>query len=102
MRDPTRKDPVYLKMMDMLEDDSISSDDCLDYYVDNYEDTDIMTAKVVEICAHDLSKSPDPDDVAQSKRLLRMLDANWKTRFFDYYNEKPINDKSWLRARFAF
>lgn len=102
MRDPTRKDPVYLKMMDMLEDDKTSSDDCLDYYVDNYEDTDIMTGHVVEVCANTLGRSLDPDDVAQSKRLLAMLDANWKTRFFDYYNEKPIVDKSWLKAKFEF
>lgn len=101
MQDPTRKDPVYLRMMDMLADDAISSDDCLDYYIDNYEDTDIMTGNVVEDCANALGRSPDPDDIEQSKRLLAMLDANPKTRFFDYYNEKPIDDKNWLKAKFG-
>lgn len=85
----------------MLLDDNISSDSCLDYYIEKYEDTDIMTQRDVEATAYDLSRSSEKDDINQAKRLIAMLDANPNMQFFDYYNEKPIKNKIWLKQKFG-
>lgn len=95
-----KTDEVQSTLLKMLSDDKTSSNECLAYYAYHYEDLDLMTVRDIEETARCLGKSADPDDIAQSKSLAALSDDNPHTLYFDYFNEKPINDKKWLKDKF--
>ena len=83
------------KLEKMLDDPHYSLEDCMDEYLHEYEDTDVMSYDVMEEVANDLEKDGDHE---QSERLLKLLDENPNVSYFDYYEEEPIT-KEWIKKR---
>ena len=83
------------KLEKMLDDPHYSLEDCMSKYLDEYEDTDVMSYGVMEEVANDLEKDGDYE---QSERLLKLLDENPNVSYFDYYEEEPIT-KEWIKKR---
>ena len=83
------------KLEKMLDDPHYSLEDCMDEYLHEYEDTDVMSYDVMEEVANDLEKDGDNE---QSERLLKLLDENPNVSYFDYYEEKPIT-REWIKKR---
>lgn len=79
----------------MLDDPRYSLEVCMDEYLHEYEDTDVMSYGVMEEVANDLEKDGDYE---QSERLLKLLDENPNVLYFDYYEEEPITRK-WIKKR---
>ena len=84
------------KLEKMLDDPHYSLKDCMDEYLNEYEDTDVMSYAVMEETADDLEKDEDHE---QSERLLKLLDKNPNVSYFDYYEEEPITTKEWIKKR---
>ena len=68
----------------------------MDEYLNEYEDTDVMSYAVMEETADDLEEDEDHE---QSERLLELLDKNPNVSYFDYYEEEPITTKEWIKKR---
>ena len=83
------------KLKKMLDDPRYSLEDCIDEYLHEYEDTDVMSYGVMEEVANDLEKDGDYE---QSERLLKLLDKNPNVSYFDYYEEEPIT-REWIKKR---
>ena len=83
------------KLEKMLDDPHYSLEDCMDEYLHEYEDTDVMSYDVMEEVANDLEKDGDHE---QSESLLKLLDENPNVSYFDYYEEKPIT-REWIKKR---
>ena len=83
------------KLEKMLNDPHYSLEDCMDEYLNEYEDTDVMSYGVMEEVANDLEKDGDYE---QSERLLKLLDENPNVSYFDYYEEEPIT-REWIKKR---
>ena len=83
------------KLEKMLDDPHYSLEDCMDEYLNEYEDTDVMSYGVMEEVANDLEKDGDYE---QSERLLKLLDENPNVSYFDYYEEEPIT-REWIKKR---
>ena len=81
------------KLEKMLDDPRYSLEVCMDEYLHEYEDTDVMSYGVMEEVANDLEKDGDYE---QSERLLKLLDENPNVSYFDYYEEKPIT-REWSK-----
>lgn len=84
------------KLEKMLYDPRYSLEDCMDEYLNEYEDTDVMSYTAMEETADDLEKDEDHE---QSERLLKLLDNNPNVSYFDYYEEEPITSKEWIKKR---
>ena len=84
------------KLEKMLDDPRYSLEDCMDEYLNEYEDTDVMSYATMEETADDLEKDEDHE---QSERLLELLDKNPNVLYFDYYEEEPITSKEWIKKR---
>ena len=84
------------KLEKMLDDPRYSLEDCMDEYLNEYEDTDVMSYAAMEETANDLEKDEDHE---QSERLLKLLDENPNVSYFDYYEEEPITSKEWIKKR---
>lgn len=83
------------KLKKMLDDPRYSLEDCIDEYLHEYEDTDVMSYGVMEEVANDLEKDGDHE---QSERLFKLLDENPNVSYFDYYEEEPIT-REWIKKR---
>ena len=83
------------KLEKMLDDPRYSLEVCMDEYLHEYEDTDVMSYGVMEEVANDLEKDGDYE---QSERLLKLLDENPNVLYFDYYEEEPIT-REWIKKR---
>ena len=83
------------KLEKMLDDPHYSLEDCMDEYLHEYEDTDVMSYGVMEEVANDLEKDGDYE---QSERLLKLLDENPNVSYFHYYEEEPIT-REWIMKR---
>lgn len=83
------------KLEKMLDDPRYSLEVCMDEYLHEYEDTDVMSYDVMEEVANDLEKDGDYE---QSERLLKLLDENPNVLYFDYYEEEPIT-REWIKKR---
>lgn len=84
------------KLEKMLDDPHYSLEDCMDEYLNEYEDTDVMSYAVMEETADGLEEDGDYE---QSERLLELLDKNPNVSYFDYYEEEPITTKEWIKKR---
>ena len=84
------------KLEKMLDDPHYSLEDCMDEYLNEYEDTDVMSYSVMEETADGLEEDGDYE---QSERLLELLDKNPNVSYFDYYEEEPITTKEWIKKR---
>lgn len=84
------------KLEKMLDDPHYSLEDCMDEYLNEYEDTDVMSYAVMEETADGLEED---EDYEQSERLLELLDKNPNVSYFDYYEEEPITTKEWIKER---
>ena len=84
------------KLEKMLDDPHYSLEDCMDEYLNEYEDTDVMSYAVMEETADGLEED---EDYEQSERLLELLDKNPNVSYFDYYEEEPITTKEWIKKR---
>ena len=80
----------------MLDDPRYSLEACMDEYLHEYEDTDVMSYAVMEETADGLEED---EDYEQSERLLELLDKNPNVSYFDYYEEEPITTKEWIKKR---
>lgn len=98
LKEPTKEEGETESLEKMLDDDKYSLEDCMDAYLQEYEDTDIMHYSVLERTAYELEKDGDSE---QSKRLLKLLDTNPGVTYFDYYEEEPITSKKWIKKRLA-
>lgn len=98
LKEPTKEEGEIESLEKMLDDDKYSLEDCMDAYLQEYEDTDIMHYNVLERTAYELEKDGDSE---QSKRLLKLLDTNPDVTYFDYYEEEPITSKEWIKKRLA-
>ena len=83
------------KLEKMLDDPRYSLEVCMDEYLHEYEDTDVVSYDVMEEVANDLEKDGDYE---QSERLLKLLDENPNVSYFDYYEEEPIT-RDWIKKR---
>ena len=83
------------KLEKMLDDPRYSLEVCMDEYLHEYEDTDVMSYDVMEEVANDLEKDGDCE---QSEMLLKLLDENPNVSYFDYYEEEPIT-REWIKKR---
>ena len=83
------------RLEEMLDNPRYSLEVCMDEYLHEYEDTDVMSYDVMEEVANDLEKDGDYE---QSERLLKLLDENPNVSYFDYYEEEPIT-KEWIKKR---
>ena len=83
------------KLEKMLDDPRYSLEVCMDEYLHEYEDTDVMSYDVMEEVANDLEKDGDYE---QSERLFKLLDENPNVSYFDHYEEKPIT-REWIKKR---
>ena len=84
------------KLEKMLDDPHYSLEDCMDEYLNEYEDTDVMSYAVMEETADGLEED---EDYEQSERLLELLDKHPNVSYFDYYEEAPITTKEWIKKR---
>ena len=84
------------KLEKMLDDPHYSLEDCMDEYLNEYEDTDVMSYAVMEETADGLEEDGHYE---QSERLLELLDKNPNVSYFDYYEEEPITTKEWIKKR---
>lgn len=98
LKESTKEEEETKSLEKMLDDDKYSLEDCMDAYLQEYEDTDIMHYSVLERTAYELEKDGDSE---QSKRLLKLLDTNPGVTYFDYYEEEPITSKEWIKKRLA-
>lgn len=98
LKESTKEEGETESLEKMLDDDKYSLEDCMDAYLQEYEDTDIMHYSVLERTAYELEKDGDSE---QSKRLLKLLDTNPGVTYFDYYEEEPITSKEWIKKRLA-
>lgn len=98
LKEFTKEEGETESLEKMLDDDKYSLEDCMDAYLQEYEDTDIMHYSVLERTAYELEKDGDSE---QSKRLLKLLDTNPGVTYFDYYEEEPITSKEWIKKRLA-
>lgn len=83
------------RLEEMLDDPRYSLEACMDEYLHEYEDTDVISYGVMEEVANDLEKDGDYE---QSERLLKLLDENPNVSYFDYYEEEPIT-REWIKKR---
>lgn len=88
-----------VSLEDMIKDDKYSLEDCMEVYLDEYEDYDIMTEDDLLDTIDDLSKG-DAEERAQARRLRKLFrNSGEDVKYFDYENEKPITSKEFLKQR---
>ena len=94
--EPSKEGEKGGKLEKMLNDPRCSLEDCADEYLQEYEDTDVMSYAEMEETADVLERDGDYE---QSERLLKLLDENPNVSYFDYYEEEPITGKEWIKKR---
>ena len=93
------KESKEVSLEDMIKSDKYSVNDCMEKYIYEYEDYDVMTEEDLLDTIDDLKKGTG-EEKAQARRLTKLYkDSPEDVKFYDYENEKAITSKDFLKKK---